>query len=113
MAEQRDLSIRGIAVFGLSLFATIVLVMLVDGWLTGFWRKAYVERQPPPLPVNAPSQLPPEPRLQVNAPVDLLQWRAKEDALVDNYEWVDRNNGVVRIPISRAMELVEQRGLSK
>jgi len=113
MAEQRDLNIRAIAVFGLSLFATIVLVLLVTGWLSKFWRQAHLAEQPPPLPVGASSQLPPEPRLQVNAPADLRHWRAAEDALLDNYAWVDRDNGIVRIPIDRAMKLVEQRGLSK
>src|SRR5207244_7388269 len=91
------------AIFGVALIATIVLVLLVAGGMTRTHRV-----QPSP-----PAQLPPEPRLQVNAPVDLQHWRATEDALLNKYEWVDRGNGVVRIPISRAMALVEQRGLPK
>ena len=35
----------------------------------------------------------------------------REDLLLDNYSWVDRSQGKVRIPIERAMELMPQRGL--
>jgi len=39
---------------------------------------------------------------------------AQEDAekALNTYAWVDKNKGVVRIPIDRAMELIAQRGLS-
>lgn len=37
---------------------------------------------------------------------DLLSLRAKEDAHLHSYAYLDRNKGVVRIPIDRAMELL-------
>ena len=37
--------------------------------------------------------------------------RAHEDELLDTYGWVDKNAGVVRIPIDEAMKLTLQRGL--
>ena len=36
--------------------------------------------------------------------------RAAEDQVLHNYAWLDQANGIVRIPIDRAMELIEQRG---
>ncbi|HUC85551.1 MAG TPA: hypothetical protein VL970_10195 [Candidatus Acidoferrales bacterium] len=36
---------------------------------------------------------------------------AAQDAQLNSYGWVDRSNGIVRIPIARAMELLLQRGL--
>jgi hypothetical protein len=53
----------------------------------------------------------PEPRLQVAPQVDLAALRAREDAELNTYGWVDRKAGVVRIPIERAMELLTRRGL--
>jgi hypothetical protein len=41
----------------------------------------------------------------------LKQLRATEEALLTTYGWADRENGVVRIPIDRAMELLLERGL--
>ena len=56
-------------------------------------------------------QLPPEPRLQVNPRDDLRELREREDQVLHSYGWVDRNAGVVRIPIEEAMKLTVQRGL--
>jgi hypothetical protein len=41
----------------------------------------------------------------------LRQLRATEDAILTTYGWVDRKNGIVHIPIDRAMDLLLQRGL--
>ena len=64
-----------------------------------------------PLAVGQDDRLPPEPRLQANPKQDLRDLRESEDALLKSYGWVDKNNGVVRIPIDEAMKLVLQRGL--
>src|SRR5689334_22214197 len=37
---------------------------------------------------------------------DLKNLRAQEDEELNNYKYLDRNKGVVQIPISRAMELI-------
>jgi hypothetical protein len=39
---------------------------------------------------------------------DLLSLRAREDAQLHSYGYIDRSRGVVRIPIERAMELLAQ-----
>jgi hypothetical protein len=56
--------------------------------------------------------LPPEPRLQDHPREDLATLRAQEDADPHSYGWVDRNAGVVRIPIEQAMKLTLERGLA-
>lgn len=50
------------------------------------------------------------PRLQLNPPVDLNQFRAGEEMALNTYGWIDRTAGVVRIPIVRAMDLLLERG---
>jgi hypothetical protein len=59
-----------------------------------------------------PTQRPPAPRLQVDPAADLRAMRRSEDALLSRYRWVDRGNGVVGLPIERAIELTFERGLS-
>jgi len=34
-----------------------------------------------------------------------------QDQLLDTYGWIDRQHGIVRLPIDRAMELLLERGL--
>jgi len=40
------------------------------------------------------------------SPRELLENRAAQQAMIDRYEWVDREAGVVAIPVDRAMDLV-------
>jgi hypothetical protein len=51
------------------------------------------------------------PTIQVNPARDLLQVRATERANIEEYGWVDRERGTIRIPVERAMELLLERGL--
>lgn len=55
--------------------------------------------------------LPPQPR-NVNEPYQYLDKFVKREAgEMDSYDWVDRNKGIVSIPIGRAMQLVAERGI--
>ncbi len=42
---------------------------------------------------------------------DLLEMRTAEDGVLHSYGWVNRREGIVRIPIDRALELVAKYGL--
>lgn len=57
------------------------------------------------------SQDPPSPRLQTQPFKDVFQLKTEQRALLNSYGWIDKTNGVVHIPIDRAMNLVLQRGL--
>jgi len=62
-------------------------------------------------PAPAVAALPPSPRLQTDGMADIRALREQETETLENYGWVDRAHGVVRIPIERAMELTAERGL--
>jgi hypothetical protein len=53
----------------------------------------------------------PTPQAQATPDETLKVLRATEEAMLTTYGWVDRANGVVRIPIDRAIDLLLQRGL--
>jgi len=55
---------------------------------------------------------PPPPRLQVAPQADLDRLHADENKQLTTFGWVDRENGVARIPIERAMQLLGERGFS-
>lgn len=44
------------------------------------------------------------PRAQISPSRDLAEVMAKQRRILHGYGWIDRNTGVVRIPIQRAME---------
>ncbi len=59
----------------------------------------------------AAAPTPPAPALEAESGQTLDPYRAAENQKLNGYGWVDRSNGVIRIPIDRAMDLTAQRGL--
>ncbi len=102
---------------GIVLFVIILLVsgVIIYGAVWAMYRDFEKEQattgpQEFPIAADAMRRLPPEPRLQTDPRGDLLKMREDEDRILHSYGWVDRNGGIVRIPIERAMELSLQRG---
>jgi hypothetical protein len=66
--------------------------------------------------IDAPSASPPpprvfaEPRLRVDEAGQLHERQAHQRAELEQYRWIDKQNGVIRIPVARAMELIAKRG---
>jgi hypothetical protein len=53
----------------------------------------------------------PKPVLEHSEQTQYVEELKKQNEVLGSYDWVDQKNGVVRIPIDRAMDLVAQRGL--
>ena len=60
---------------------------------------------------HADTQVFPQPRLGESERSQLRQFIEQEDDKLATYNWVDKDKGVVQIPIDRAMDLIVQRGL--
>ena len=108
--EERDVRLRPIIVAGVSLALLAGLTLLAMWQLFDYFdaRRARVDVLPPLFEAR---QLPPEPRLQVSPQQAMREMRAAEMAHLHSYGWVDREAGIVRIPIERAIELLAERGL--
>jgi hypothetical protein len=112
--EITDVDLTAVDRVGI-LSLVVVVVSMLAMWglmrlLIGF--ETAKDRPAVPVAVQGDRQ-PPEPRLQLNEPVDLATFRATEDAVLQGYGWVDQQAGVVRIPVDRAMQLVLERGFPK
>lgn len=70
-----------------------------------------VGEQPYPLAVAQEQRLPPAPRLQQFPRNDLYEFRTGEESLLQGYGWMNRDAGVVHIPVDEAMRLTLERGL--
>jgi len=53
----------------------------------------------------------PTPKTQAYPGAELVTYNAEEASILDNYAWIDREHGVLQIPIERAIDLVAQKGL--
>jgi len=109
--ETRDLSIRAIVLFavGLVVFGGISHLLLTR--LFGKFAEREARRDSPPPPLRGVRVVPPEPRLEESHGVLLGELRRHEEEELRSYGWVNREQGIVRIPIDRAMRLVAERGL--
>lgn len=112
--EKRDASAPWI--FG------IVAFLLISGLIMHFVLAGVMERlQKTPAPSDrltgvrrsgeTAAQARNVPHLQLSPSEDLKTFRYREETELNTYGWIDHTNGVVRIPISRAMDLLLERGL--
>lgn len=92
-----------------------LVVLVIAGWLAffaattfGLW--LFVSAK---VPLNSTSEAVsalPAPRLQTDGRADLAGLLAAQQARLEGYGWVDRDKGLVSIPIEDAMKLVAGRG---
>jgi hypothetical protein len=54
---------------------------------------------------------PPAPELQVDPAQDLANFRAEEDKRLNTYYWVDKQKGIVHIPIEQAIKKLAKTGI--
>jgi len=107
--ETRDVTVRT------ALYSAIGIVLLTVAGLaaSGLVMQYFMTVQklgPPASPFDNTRAVPPPPRLQVSPAETLKAFEAEEQVKLASYGWVDKNAGLVRIPIERAMELSLHKG---
>jgi hypothetical protein len=109
--EHTDASVYIIVKFVVWLVVAAVLIHVGLALLFDAFAARRVERAEPrfPLAVRDEPLLPPEPRLQRFPREDILNLRLREENALQNYGWIDKGAGAVRIPIQDAMRLVLER----
>jgi hypothetical protein len=108
--ERQDFNSRIIGWYGVGL----VIVCLVTGAAIFHFEKGldrYFAYSGKATWTSSPEMVVPAPQLQANPARELEEMRAQEEALLHSYGWVDREHGVVRVPIEKAMQLTIERGL--
>ena len=110
--EHSDAQIGPLALLAVG---TGLLVLMAVTGVAILWRGlAYETHDTGELrgsPLAGLRPLPPTPRLQITPARDLKDTREQEHELLSSYGWVEKDKGIVRIPIDRAMDLLAERGL--
>lgn len=129
--ELRDVGTSGILYFFVALILAGVAVYFIVNGVFAYLNKRYEANQQPasPLVTNAPADtrhIPPQyhgnyeqylkdnfpaPQLEINERTELNAERLREEDTLSTYGWVDQQQGIVRIPIDRAIDILAQRGL--
>jgi hypothetical protein len=109
--ESSDANFRNVMLAAAGLFGLMMFGLLLS-W--GAYELFYQHSADPgaePKTFTRPDVLPPGPVLQPDPHEELLVLRSAEDSVLTTYGWVEREAGIARVPISRAMELVLKKGL--
>jgi hypothetical protein len=120
--EREDLQPSGPLYFmvGLAVFGVVIYLAMYG--LYNFLERSEKARQAPLSPMATPQadtrtvthegiQTFPQPRLEENERTQLGPFIEEQERRLATYDWVNKEQGTVRIPIERAMELIVQRGL--
>jgi len=124
MHESSDANVRAIYTFGvwLALLGIVCALATWGGLRAMEWaanRDDAERMKANPMVPEARKKMPsevavhefPTPQLQVNDTAEMNEEIADETGKLTHYQWVDQSQGIVRIPIDKAMQLVLQRGL--
>jgi hypothetical protein len=106
--EQSEVSVRMIVVsLAILLVGTFLSAMLVVG-IFQYFSHTY---RPEETAKQTKQQIPPEPRVEVEPWQQLQTVHAREDHILTSYAWVEKKEGVVRIPIDQAIDELSKKGL--
>jgi hypothetical protein len=106
--ETTDVNVWAVGKFAIGLcvvtLASVVLLFMLLKFFQGREETAMA-------PVVEQTKVFPQPQLQKTPIIDLRAIHAEEDKLLTSYGWVDQPKGVVRIPVSLAIDVLARKGL--
>ena len=110
--ERSDMNARAVAALGVGLMATLAAIVLAASWilleLVGAPARIGAIVSEAAAPTNISRAVP---RLETVSGETLARVRASDRERLNSYAWVNRDDGIARIPIDVAMEVIVQRGL--
>lgn len=109
--QADNTSVRGILWSAVGLLLALAVCMAALGLLVHYYHRA----SPRDIPtINVLEQqrqdTPPSPRLEVNSPAAGAEVIAQGRSRLQGYGWVDRQQGIARVPLLRARAIILQRG---
>lgn len=107
--EESDVPAR-VPVYVIAFTAVFVPLGALAMWLlaTTIWQAA---PEPPPVFEDESARDSSAPQLQREPPADMAELDRRYGERLGSTGWVDRDAGIVHMPVDRAMDLIVQRGL--
>lgn len=121
--EREDLSPAGVMYFMAGLAVVVIAIYLIVSGMYSFldrYERTHLQGSINPMVPTKPDtriitpEDPlsfPQPRLETDERTQFNGYIEKQEQTLLTYGWVDKDSGVARIPIDRAMDLIAQRGL--
>ena len=112
--ENTDLSLKPIITFVVALGIVAVIVHFSLGFFMSRFQAESnaAKKQIPPLSNDMTGQFPP-PNTPVEPRKELAKHLNREREVAESYGWTNRDTGIARVPLDRAIEILAERGLPK
>ncbi len=110
--EQDDVNVVAIARFGAGIAVASIVAMVILWLVMRSWTSQALTPTPQVEPAAVEAPAAPGPGLDAAPELTLERVRARDAARLNSYGWVDRDNGIVHIPIEEAMRLLLERGVA-
>lgn len=109
--EKADPRAKPIVIFTVFLVLSLLLTFYGMKWANDAYMAAETAKDALVHPLAAAKGEPPAPRLQARPNAEWATFESEQAAAVSTYRWIDRSNGVVQLPVERALEILSERGL--
>ena len=110
-AEPQDVNVKAVWLAGIGILVVLWAIVLLIYPLFSYYKYERTSGRDPAKVLSYIPKLPPRPRNENEPYLVLQKFRAREASELTSYQWVDRNKGIVSIPIERAIQLLAQRGI--
>ncbi len=102
--EATDAKVSYIVIVAVATVVMVLMALPVVS-ITNAYFKDYIGKAQPLSPL-AENPTPPEPRLLVHEKVDFQRLMAEQETIANEYRYINKQEGIVRIPVDRAMGLL-------
>lgn len=109
--EGTGLRFRAVLFSAVALGVLIVAAMWAMEVMFDRLEAGWAKRDLPPAPLAETVERPAVPFLQTQPLAELQILRRGEEAQLENYQWIDPEQNIVRIPIERAIDILAEKGL--
>jgi len=109
--EESRVELKPIVGFGIILIVVTAFSFLFVWFMLDFLHMNQTRKDVPLSALANPNLIPPAPRLQVSPGQDLKLTRHHEEEVLTSYRWVNKEAGIVAIPVEQAINVLAERGL--
>ncbi len=111
--EETDVNVRALNTFMIWLVISLAVTAVLVFWQYRRFEALAKANDPPPSPRADERKSPEGPRLLVDELTYGRNFQAEQTSALEETSWVSKDEKLVRIPITRAMELIVKDGLPK
>ncbi len=108
--ERSDAKVRPLVIFLIFMAGGVLFSFAVTTVLFEFFTQRVESKGAPANALKIVDEEPAGPVLQVVPGLDLRQMRLAEQERYDSYGWVDKQGGIVHIPVDKAIDLMLEAG---